>query len=238
MSARRAKEGLEMIGLGHIPRTTTRHRRQHAGGFTLIELLVVIAIIAILAAILFPVFARAREKARSTRCVANLKQIGVAVRMYMDDYDGYFPWGIDPADKNLPEIWAGYPAFQAMLPYMPLMHTLVDPYVKNSEVWHCASDKGFDILEDVGLPLPAHPSCFATFGTSYLYRTEITFRQASQESLPDPVNANVMMDGSGAWHGGSGREDGRWNILYGDGHVKTANRAQYDKAWDTPVYEP
>lgn len=56
-------------------------------GFTLIELLVVIAIIAILAAILFPVFARARENARKATCQSNLKQIGAATRMYLQDYD-------------------------------------------------------------------------------------------------------------------------------------------------------
>src|SRR5512144_1088189 len=76
-------------------------------GFTLIEVLVVIAIIAILAAILFPVFAQAREKARQTVCASNLKQIGTAFAMYMQDYDerlpdrrdlkssfpgGYLPW--------------------------------------------------------------------------------------------------------------------------------------------------
>ncbi|MCE5218350.1 DUF1559 domain-containing protein, partial [bacterium] len=61
--------------------------RRRGTGFTLIELLVVIAIIAILAAILFPVFARAREKARQSACQSNLKQIGVAVMMYNQDYD-------------------------------------------------------------------------------------------------------------------------------------------------------
>ena len=65
-----------------------RLRKIPASGFTLIELLVVIAIIAILAAILFPVFAQAREKARQASCVSNLKQLGVAMRMYQDDYDG------------------------------------------------------------------------------------------------------------------------------------------------------
>lgn len=70
-----------------------RPRRAGKGAFTLIELLVVIAIIAILAAILFPVFAQAREKARATTCLSNLKQIGLAMTMYAQDYDEVFPPG-------------------------------------------------------------------------------------------------------------------------------------------------
>src|SRR5712692_7854267 len=65
--------------------------RTRAGGFTLIELLVVIAIIAILAAILFPVFAQARDSARKATCQSNLKQFGAAFHMYASDYDGLFP---------------------------------------------------------------------------------------------------------------------------------------------------
>ena len=89
-------------------------------GFTLIELLVVIAIIAILAAILFPVFARAREKARQTSCLNNLKQIGIAVNMYIQDYDGTYP--------------AGFPMGDATC-----VTGFLNPYIKNSQVWLCPS---------------------------------------------------------------------------------------------------
>src|SRR5207302_8529479 len=79
------------------PKPTRSQRRRHSmrsprRGFTLIELLVVIAIIAILAAILFPVFARAREAARKTTCLSNLKNIGLAALMYVQDYDEQFPY--------------------------------------------------------------------------------------------------------------------------------------------------
>jgi prepilin-type N-terminal cleavage/methylation domain-containing protein/prepilin-type processing-associated H-X9-DG protein len=95
-------------------------------GFTLIELLVVIAIIAILAAILFPVFAKAREAARKASCQSNLKQIGTAIRMYVDDHDGiYVP------------TWS-YPATWGVCPHWNWTD-VVQPYVKNRQVFDCPS---------------------------------------------------------------------------------------------------
>jgi type II secretory pathway pseudopilin PulG len=199
-------------------------------------LLVVIGIIAVLAAILFPVFAAARGKAHSVRCVSNLRQIGMAMSMYMDDYDGFYPWGVDPADRLLPVIWSEYPVWQSWIQWMPYMHEVVDPYIRSRELWHCPSDGGFDELEDSGLPLAGRPEAFQAFGTSYMYRTELTFSRARQEALRDPVKVNVLFDGYGSWHGGRAWGARRWNVLHGDGHVKSANRAQYDEGWSCPVF--
>ena len=91
-------------------------------GFTLIELLVVIAIIAILAAILFPVFARAREKARQTSCLANSKQLNLGVIMYMQDYDETFP-----------------PLMFGTALGVVSMFDVVMPYVKNNQIGDCPS---------------------------------------------------------------------------------------------------
>jgi prepilin-type N-terminal cleavage/methylation domain-containing protein/prepilin-type processing-associated H-X9-DG protein len=98
-------------------------------GFTLIELLVVIAIIAILAAILFPVFARAREKARQTSCLSNQKQIGLAWTMYVQDYD-----------ENIPPYSIRYPDDS----WGPKWYTIIEPYLKNEQILVCPSNRGVD----------------------------------------------------------------------------------------------
>jgi prepilin-type N-terminal cleavage/methylation domain-containing protein/prepilin-type processing-associated H-X9-DG protein len=116
-------------------RPTRGHR---ARGFTLIELLVVIAIIAILAAILFPVFARAREQARKTQCSSNLRQLGTAVSMYAQDYDEWIVANHAPYQITIGTTtrWAEW-------------WYLVQPYVKNWGLFACPSLRsgGFNVTD-------------------------------------------------------------------------------------------
>ena len=141
---------------------------RNRAAFTLIELLVVIAIIAILAAILFPVFAQAREKARLISCLSNLKQIGLGVKMYAQDYDEKFPMGTYPGERNWEvnmdvvgnqgwndcgNFWGGFDmtTVDGGAPltgcayggdfYRVLMSIQVYPYIKNKQIWYCPSDK-------------------------------------------------------------------------------------------------
>ncbi len=104
-------------------------------GFTLIELLVVIAIIAILAAILFPVFAKAREKARQSSCLSNLKQLALASLMYVQDYD------------EMSQRWHGYwDSGQVPTVSDPFWYQYIIPYTKNQQIFLCpsAADKALD----------------------------------------------------------------------------------------------
>ena len=114
-------------------------RRRNAG-FTLIELLVVIAIIAILAAILFPVFAQAREKARQTSCLSNEKQLGTSSQMYIQDFDErLFFRAVKPGQASISRTgavasdYAGY--------YASLWWNTLQPYIKNKQVLVCPSDR-------------------------------------------------------------------------------------------------
>ncbi len=109
-------------------------------GFTLIELLVVIAIIAILAAILFPVFAKAREKARQTSCLSNMRQLGTAALGYAQDYDGLYPLSFSFDGAN---VWATYAASVCEPPVWPedgmVANNSVQPYCKNYQLMTCPS---------------------------------------------------------------------------------------------------
>jgi prepilin-type N-terminal cleavage/methylation domain-containing protein/prepilin-type processing-associated H-X9-DG protein len=183
--------------------------------FTLIELLVVIAIIAILAAILFPVFAQAREKARQTTCMNNLRQIGMAVMLYRDDYDYYVPMAL------------GQVPWQATAPGEV---GLIDPYLKNEGVRQCPSRKipiarytingwegehyGKTETSPQGQPDAAvpRPSTTLIIWEHQVGAPACILGQDGGTALrPDPIAGLEHWDS--AHHGG-------FNALWCDGHVK------------------
>jgi len=183
-------------------------------GFTLIELLVVIAIIAILAAILFPVFARAREKARMTSCLSNLKQIGLGMMMYVQDYDETWPsmWCFgDCSDYNNAPWWCRE--------YYGGIPTLLQPYIKNHQLFWCPSDS-----TPSGTGFWDH--------TSYEYRWCIAWQTAwmgvREANFCRPAE-QVVYHERFDWHYGQyglyqlatnviGKP--QCNAIYGDGHAK------------------
>lgn len=170
-------------------------------GFTLIELLVVVAIIAILAAILVPVFARAREKANQTNCASNLKQIILAALMYTQDYDELF-------------VIYRYPNTPIKY-YWP--HKL-EPYIKNQTVWRCPSRQSASITWEYGINY--YHCCGAPLATM----------PSPAEMLAFCDNQHQMAGCPGGHSSGVGPgytpglkpppHNGGINIAFVDGHVK------------------
>jgi prepilin-type N-terminal cleavage/methylation domain-containing protein len=147
-------------------------------GFTLIELLVVIAIIAILAAILFPVFAQAREQARKSSCLSNTKQMGIALAMYRQDWDGGGPFGGWPV-SNTGVVNVHAPTSK----YHEDWQFTLQPYAKNANIFRCPSDK----IDRVNRPI------------SYLYNNNLNanhvpVREAAVQNSSDVV---VIFEGCG-----------------------------------------
>ncbi len=200
-------------------------------GFTLIELLVVIAIIAILAAILFPVFARAREKARQASCQSNLKQLAISVQMYSQDYDEMLP----PAAMNMGAGNARYPDGSTGTYYL-WYHAMV-PYIKNNQLFNCPSAPtryaggyhppgGYGGNQHCwGIPLstPKYPAELAIIMDAGWNRQN----GSTLENFTDAPYYLVDWDEFGAVTGGDNssapapRHNDATNVAFLDGHVKT-----------------
>ncbi|MCC2667785.1 MAG: prepilin-type N-terminal cleavage/methylation domain [Armatimonadetes bacterium] len=192
------------------------HRRSRPGrsGFTLIELLVVIAIIAILAAILFPVFAKAREKARQITCGSNLRNLGAAVLMYTQDYDETFPLGA-----------------YAVAGGAVMWHDMLDPYVKNTGIWHCPSSQVKKT--DAG----GQPTTHFGYNARYLVGMDFMFQQTpvSLAAVQAPSETVLLLDAKtstpGSWCG----DDGKFLLLPGDPNMDCWGRPAFHHSDGTNV---
>jgi prepilin-type N-terminal cleavage/methylation domain-containing protein/prepilin-type processing-associated H-X9-DG protein len=214
--------------------------RSSRKGFTLIELLIVIAIIAILAAILFPVFARARENARRSSCQSNLKQIGLGVMQYTQDYDETLP----PAGhfNTSPQTWV----------WMDL-----DPYIKSQQLWKCPSNTGGSstwtannythYVSNYGiLPADNHGD---TATTSQYPMNLARINSPAERIVFGDANLAASSGwniGASAWSGNPLVAPSNWsrvnteihletaNYLFADGHVKSLKRGAAGPYWVKP----
>ena len=190
--------------------------RKH--GFTLIELLVVIAIIAILAAILFPVFARAREKARQASCLSNVKQLALSALMYNQDYDERYMldcWNTaaNPAGRTL--CWSDITYYY---------NGLVMPYVKNAQIWNCPSWEGWPSYGFNKLLAKQKESAVTGPAQTVLWADSCGIRW-----FPYSVSGGCCFGGQAEHHrigecvernGVDGPHNGGANIGFCDGHAK------------------
>lgn len=221
--------------------------RRTLGGFTLIELLMAISVIATLTAILFPVFARIRESARRTTCASNMHQIGIAIMLYSQDNDERYPVGADSPDRGS-YLWDPSSEQEAMLPTIPLLRDITNPYLRSHDVWHCPSDAG-----DQTLPLndasgdlfyvDLKPTAYERLGTSYLYRLQLgmdgvnfpgdcTLGNPPYAEAVGSASLGILVDAAPNWHGEAASLDTqKSNILYADGHVHIANGKDFFRSW-------
>ena len=226
-------------------------------GFTLIELLVVIAIISILATILFPVFARARENSRRTACLSNLKQIALGFMQYTQDYDERYPANFSEPDGAARRIY-----------YFAAVH----PYIKNKQVWLCPSEANpTTIGADAATGGWAINDTVQYYYNYYFGGSGSASYRLSQSAIQTPSEVFILWDmasgplyashfaGSQAiirdrdavrpgLRSGNGRHLEGDNYMFADGHVKWLSRkgvlfgssttAANQTTWMTSTYVP
>lgn len=209
-------------------------------GFTLIELLTVIGIIAVLAAILFPVFSKAREKARQTACMANLQQLGIAIESYVSDYGGFLPtWSI--THPYGPPAYPGKPGVTDKAdPSVITWDLSIMQYVKDNRILMCRSNPN-------GSPDKARAYAIAQYTQRYS-GPNLPMYGCYKDSIPTPSQTVLLFEKGanppGAWGDALGQNvnqshgsveeakidptryseapfhNGGKNFLFVDGHVK------------------
>jgi len=161
--------------------------KRNRAGFTLIELLVVIAIIAILAAILFPVFAKVREKARQTTCLSNMKELGLGFAQYEQDYDGSIPIRNYPTSVNWP--------------------TAIYPYVAGVGVFHCPDDANTAVVTS---------GAYTYYPVSYAENQDVATGSSDNPAAWTSPSNTVLLSESAAGQWGSGPKPGIGDMSNGN----------------------
>ncbi|MBI1176889.1 DUF1559 domain-containing protein [bacterium] len=217
-----------------------------AAAFTLIELLVVIAIIAILASLLLPALASAKERARSTKCVSNIRQLSIAAELYVDDHAQALPWSTRfwtaPSNQNFNYTYPTSPDFQSNF------YAQLRPYLGNQDAfWQCPSAK-----EDASLTVPGDNSpLLGYFGNMYAIGVAVApwpeARPKKQGDLKAPSRAKLFADNGANWQGVSiqvtvesifsttpvtpvGLHRGGINVALADGSARFVNAAEFNAA--------
>lgn len=215
-------------------------RKKMKKGFTLIELLVVIAIISILAAILFPVFARARENARRASCMSNMKQIGLGMMMYTQDYDETFPPVFNYYNRTgSPCVW---------------WEDEIQLYVKSYQLLVCPSDStpvqvtaNRTGVGTLGYPTSFYTSYAINEGVIHPFTSSTAFTLSPLASFPVPATTIMAADSTGELYGAEWADDPSYpgydtgttyhdltkrhlegaNLIFADGHVKWLKQTQW-----------
>jgi prepilin-type N-terminal cleavage/methylation domain-containing protein len=237
----------------HRHSVLNRGKQFKAGsGFTLIELLVVIAIIAILAAILFPVFARARESARRATCLSNLKQLGTAFQMYAQDFDETYPSGLvlavpGPAAGSYAVMYTKTPAnavvysgnvnspngtwqlFQDRAKqFRPSVAEQLQPYVKNSQIFLDPNDPQGTLFRNQWDPNYTRLSYMWNGGVGMGNSNCVATNQPlALAAVSAPASLQLVQDNWADMHT-KGENPRRWQICFADGHAKLTTFVDYE----------
>jgi prepilin-type N-terminal cleavage/methylation domain-containing protein/prepilin-type processing-associated H-X9-DG protein len=242
---RRLRRGIARIRAGTDRRAAEKGsaemRPRSRTAFTLIELLVVIAIIAILAAILFPVFAQAREKARTATCTSNLKQLGLGMVMYAQDYDETFPqWKWDQ-EYNAGSLHKNNGT--------TLWWNAIYPYVKNVGVYACPSGRyTYDITGDGHwgwFTKPTSEAMLASYGInpvflhakiSYGANEPVTYGSPSLGALKAPADTLLLADMATSLTGWEGSDIYDPNNPSAKGNSWRIKRVAYSEGYNDSQY--
>lgn len=225
-------------------------------GFTVVELLVVIVVIALLSSIILPICTKVREKSHQSVCLSNVRQIGVAIAAYRQDFDERYPVATTTPTQGI-YLWSSTEAETlTLLSNAPTIKSALSPYTKSAELWRCPADIGgtaaLNTAANTGNPavLQAKDSFYESIGTSYMYRTEAGFVGANEDDeAVDFSDAKlslsqvaILIDGSN-WHFADRPNvvldylttrptfSGFRTTLFADGHVKALPEKECITLW-------